>query len=132
MNRASQSGAIEAPTIFSKDGWYYLFASWDRCCRGANSTYKVVIGRAREIQGPYLDREGEKMEHGGGSSVVLGLGESARWAAGGHNDVVTLDGTDYFVFHAYDKSDEGRSKLLIRRVQWDAFGWPTVEVDRDE
>jgi arabinan endo-1,5-alpha-L-arabinosidase len=131
MNRASQSGAIEAPTIFSKDGWYYLFASWDRCCRGANSTYKVVIGRAREIQGPYLDREGEKMEHGGGSSVVLGLGESARWAAGGHNDVVTLDGTDYLVFHAYDKSDEGRSKLLIRRVQWDAFGWPTVEVDRD-
>jgi arabinan endo-1,5-alpha-L-arabinosidase len=131
MNRASQSGAIEAPTIFQKDGWYYLFASWDRCCRGATSTYKVVVGRSREILGPYLDREGEKMEHGGGSLVVLGFGESERWAAGGHNDVVALNGIDYLVFHAYDKSDEGRSKLLMRAIHWDAHGWPSVEVDRE-
>jgi arabinan endo-1,5-alpha-L-arabinosidase len=131
MNRASESGAIEAPVIFHKDGWYYLFASWDRCCRGAESTYKVVVGRSRDIAGPYLDREGENMLHGGGSLVVLGFDESERWAAGGHNDVVDIDGTDYLVFHAYDVPDEGRSKLMVREIHWDAHGWPTVEVEEE-
>ena len=43
--------------------------------------------------------------------------------------MVTWDGVDHLVFHAYDKSDEGRSKLLVRPIRWDAHGWPTVEVD---
>ena len=129
MNRTSQSGAVEAPVIFRKGGWYYLFVSWDRCCRGENSTYKVVVGRSRDIAGPFADREGENMAHGGGSLVVQGFGTSERWAAGGHNDVVTIDDVDYLIFHAYDRSDEGRSKLLIREIHWDVYGWPTVDVE---
>jgi arabinan endo-1,5-alpha-L-arabinosidase len=129
LNRASESGAIEAPVIFRKDGYYYLFVSWDRCCRGVESTYKVVVGRSPDITGPYLDREGEPMEWGGGSLVTRGFAESDRWAAGGHNDVVAMDGTDYLVFHAYDTTDDGRSKLLLREITWDAYGWPTVDVD---
>jgi hypothetical protein len=81
------SSAIEAPTIFRRAGWYYLFVSWDRCCSGEYSTYKVVVGRSRAVQGPYLDREGEDLDWGGGSLVVHGFGEdSERWYAGGHND----------------------------------------------
>lgn len=131
LNRASESGAIEAPVIFWKDPYYYLFVSWDRCCRGVSSTYKVVVGRSPDIEGPYLDRAGGELEWGGGSLVTYGFGESERWAAGGHNDVVTLDGTDYLVFHAYDATDDGASKLLIREITWDEFGWPTVSVDEE-
>lgn len=130
LNRASESGAIEAPVIFWKDPYYYLFVSWDRCCRGVNSTYKVVVGRSPDIAGPYRDRAGGELEWGGGSLVTYGFGDSERWAAGGHNDVVTIDGTDYLVFHAYDATDDGQSKLLIREIQWDEFGWPTVAVVR--
>lgn len=129
LNRASESGAIEAPTIFWKDGYYYLFVSWDRCCRGVNSTYKVVVGRSPDITGPYLDREGGELVWGGGSLVTYGFDGSERWAAGGHSDTVTFDGTDYLVFHAYDATDDGRSKLLVREIVWDEFGWPTVAVD---
>jgi len=128
-NQAMQNGAIEGPIIFYKAPYWYLFASWDRCCRGVESSYKVVVGRSKDITGPYVDREGEKMIYGGGSLVVQGLGESPRWAAGGHNDAVTFDGVDYLVFHAYDKTDQGRSKLLIRPITWDRHGWPSVEVD---
>jgi arabinan endo-1,5-alpha-L-arabinosidase len=129
LNRASENGAVEAPVLFRKDGWYYLFVSWDRCCRGAESTYKVVVGRSRDIVGPYVDREDERMDWGGGSLVVHGFDESERWAAGGHNDVVTFDGTDYLVFHAYDARDEGRSKLRVHEIHWDRYGWPTVDVE---
>lgn len=128
-NQAMQNGAIEAPIIFYKAPYWYLFVSWDRCCRGVESSYKVVVGRSKDITGPYVDREGEKMIYGGGSLVVQGFGESPRWAAGGHNDAVTFDGVDYLVFHAYDKTDQGRSKLLIRPITWDRHGWPSVEVD---
>ena len=37
--RASDSpGAIEAPTIIRKNNYYYLFVSFDLCCRGKDST----------------------------------------------------------------------------------------------
>jgi arabinan endo-1,5-alpha-L-arabinosidase len=127
MNRASLSGAVEAPFIFRKNGYYYQFASWDRCCRGVNSTYRIVVGRSEDIRGPYRDREGQNMNHGGGSSVVRGMERSERWAAGGHNSAYTFDGVDYLVFHAYDKHDErGQSKLVIRELQWDEDDWSYV------
>jgi arabinan endo-1,5-alpha-L-arabinosidase len=126
MNRASESGAIEAPFLFRKNGYYYLFVSWDRCCRGVESTYKVLVGRSRDIRGPYFDREGEYMTYGGGSMVVEDFATSARWAAGGHNSAYTFDGTDYLVFHAYDRNDNGRSKLVIQEIEWDELGWPTL------
>lgn len=128
LNRQSESGAIEAPFIFQKDDYYYLFVSWDRCCRGEDSTYKVVVGRSEDITGPYTDKEGQKMEYGGGSLVVKG---NDHYAAVGHNSVYTFDGTDYLVAHGYDLSDEGRSKLVILEMTWDNDGWPVVELDMD-
>lgn len=126
LNRRSESGAIEAPFIFRKNGYYYLFASWDRCCRGADSTYKVVVGRSEEIAGPYLDRADQDLAWGGGTLVVANFNESERWAAGGHNSVYTFDGKDYLVFHAYEATGRGASRLLIKEIDWDDQGWPTV------
>lgn len=127
LNRRSQSGAIEAPFLFRHGDYWYLFASWDRCCRGVESTYKVVVGRAKEIEGPYLDRTGEAMHHGGGTLVIHGINDNNRWAAAGHNAVYTWDGQDYLVCHAYDKNDGGRPKLFMRPIAWDKYGWPTVD-----
>lgn len=120
------SSAIEAPFIFEKDGTYYLFVSWDRCCAGPNSTYKIVVGRSDRVTGPYLDRAGEDMRLGGGTLVVKG---DSAWAGVGHNAAYTFDGTDYLVFHGYDLSDRGRSKLWIEEIEWDEDGWPHVRLD---
>jgi len=120
------NGSIEAPFLFRKDGWYYLFVSWDVCCRGPASTYKVVVGRSREITGPYRDREGEDMRFGGGTLVVQG---DSAWAGVGHSATYTFGGTDYLVFHGYAVFDEGRSKLWIREIEWDEEGWPRVTLD---
>ncbi|MGH9573146.1 MAG: arabinan endo-1,5-alpha-L-arabinosidase, partial [Candidatus Acidiferrales bacterium] len=59
--------AIEAPFIVHKGHFYYLFVSVDFCCRGAESTYKVMVGRARKITGPYVDAAGKRMSDGGGT-----------------------------------------------------------------
>jgi hypothetical protein len=56
--RPNNGGAIEAPFVVHRCGYFYLFASFDRCCDGANSTYKIMVGRSTALAGPYTDRDG--------------------------------------------------------------------------
>jgi arabinan endo-1,5-alpha-L-arabinosidase len=118
------NGAIEAPFIFQKGNYYYLFVSFDFCCRGINSNYKIMIGRSENVTGPYLDRNDAKLTAGGGSLLLAG---NKDWPGVGHNGVCTFEGKDYLVFHGYDASDNGKSKLLIREIIWNADNWPEVK-----
>ncbi|WP_217988300.1 arabinan endo-1,5-alpha-L-arabinosidase [Aliifodinibius salipaludis] len=123
-NKNMENGAVEAPFVFKKNGYYYLFVSMDRCCRGLNSSYKIKVGRSKDITGPYLDKSGEKLIHGGGTLIAKG---NEDWAAVGHQAAYTFDGTDYLIFHGYDKSDEGKAKLIIRKIKWNE-GWPDISL----
>jgi arabinan endo-1,5-alpha-L-arabinosidase len=114
--------AIEAPFIFRKNNYYYLFVSFDYCCRGEKSTYKIMVGRSEKIQGPYMDRDGVPMNIGGGSTVLEG---DKEWNGVGHNATVSFDGIDYLVFHGYDAVDNGRSKLRIEKITW-FDDWPVI------
>ncbi len=116
-------GAIEAPFIFRKNGYYYLFVSYDYCCRGLESNYKIMVGRSEKVTGPYLDKRGRNMVHGGASLVLEG---NKDWPGVGHNSVYTFDGKDYLVYHGYDAAENGRSKLIINELSWDEEGWPLV------
>lgn len=115
-------GAIEAPFIFRKNGWYYLFVSFDKCCRGKDSDYKIMVGRAKKITGPYLDKTGKSMLDGGGSLVLAG---NKDWVALGHNGVYHFDGKDWLVFHAYETADNAVQKLRILPITWQS-DWPEV------
>ncbi|GGA99329.1 arabinan endo-1,5-alpha-L-arabinosidase [Puia dinghuensis] len=119
---AAGDAAIEAPFICKKDNYYYLFVSFDYCCRGEKSTYKMMVGRAGKIQGPYLDRDGTPMTLGGGSLVLEG---DRNWNGVGHCAVVECVDGYFLVFHGYDAKDNGRSKLRIERLIW-VDGWPVV------
>lgn len=118
--------AIEAPFIFRKGDYFYLFASIDYCCKGISSTYKMIYGRSKNLEGPYLDKEGKPMAAGGGSILLAG---DENWHGVGHNAVVSFDGTDYLVFHGYDAHDSGKPKLNIRKLEWNENGWPVPAKD---
>ncbi len=72
--------AIEAPFVVHHDGSYYLFVSFDLCCRGTKSNYKTMVGRSRNITGPYVDAEGKAMLEGGGTPLLVG---NDRWGRTG-------------------------------------------------
>jgi len=114
--------AIEAPFIFNKKGYYYLFASIDYCCKGIKSTYKMIIGRSKRITGPFIDKEGNDMAKGGGTILLTG---DANWYGVGHNAVAGFNGVDFLVFHAYDAKDNGRPKLKIEKITW-KNNWPVI------
>lgn len=117
------ANAIEAPFLFKKGDYYYLFASVGFCCRGSKSTYRMVVGRSKQIAGPYLDDKGLSMLEGGGAPVLEG---NADWYGVGHNSAYTIDGTDYLVFHGYDAGDNAQPKLRIEKLRW-KNGWPVPE-----
>lgn len=119
--------AIEAPFIFKKNGWFYLFASIDYCCKGPKSTYKMIVGRSRKLKGPYVDKSNTPLSRGGGSLVLEG---DQHWYGVGHNAVCTFDKKDYLVFHGYDAIDRARPKLRIMELAWTRKGWPEPVLDR--
>jgi arabinan endo-1,5-alpha-L-arabinosidase len=122
----TEAGAdeIEAPFIFKKNGYYYLFVSFGLCCRKGDSTYHVMVGRSKEVTGPYIDKAGVDMLKGGGSLVIAG---DKDWKGLGHNSAYSMDGKDYLVLHAYESADNFLQKLKIMEMKWDASGWPQVD-----
>jgi arabinan endo-1,5-alpha-L-arabinosidase len=122
-DRNAGGAEIEAPFIFRKAGFYYLFVSWDKCCSGINSTYKVAVGRSSKVTGPYFSKDSVDMAKGGGTILVKG---DADYPGVGHQAVVTIDGTDWIVYHGYDARDNGKSKLIIKKLTWDKEGWPVI------
>jgi len=120
-----QYNPIEAPFIFKKGDYYYLFASFDFCCQGVKSTYKIAVGRSQYIEGPYEDKQGTPLLEGGGSIVLQG---DEDWSAVGHNSVYTFDGQDYMAFHAYEKAANGAPRLRILPITWQD-GWPVINPD---
>jgi arabinan endo-1,5-alpha-L-arabinosidase len=120
--------SIEAPFIFSKGKYYYLFVSWDYCCKGPASDYKIAVGRSEKITGPYLDKKGVDMAKGGGTIVREGDGK--EFFGLGHNAAYTFNGIDYLVYHGYKVMDatnnRTQNKLVIEKLNWDKDGWPVV------
>jgi len=116
-------GPIEAPSIVHRDGYYYLFVSFDLCCRGMNSTYKIMVGRSATITGPYVDRGGVRMDRGGGTLL---LESQDRYRGPGGQMSYLDDGVYRLVNHYYDASDRGIPKLQVHDLAWTSDGWPLV------
>ena len=119
------TNAIEAPFIFKHGGYYYLFVSWDYCCRGAKSNYRVAVGRSKTVEGPYLDRSGKDMAKGGGTLFLEG--DKKEWEAAGHCAAYNFDGEDIFVCHGYSATQNGVAMLIQRPIVWTADDWPILQ-----
>jgi arabinan endo-1,5-alpha-L-arabinosidase len=116
-------GAIEAASIVSHNGFYYLFVSFDACCQGVNSTYRTMVGRGTSINGPYFDMAGTDMMNGAAEQLLategryIGPGGGTAWK----------DGDTYlYVYHYYDGDGGGASKLQVRPIVFGADDWPTL------
>lgn len=114
----------EATDLMYRNGWYYLLGTHGTCCDGPNSTYNIVVGRSRNVTGPYLDNMGRDMLKGGGKMVIAagdrktGPGHFGRYIEG--------DGVEKMSFHYEADFDQGgRSVLAIRPLLW-KNDWPVA------
>jgi arabinan endo-1,5-alpha-L-arabinosidase len=116
--------AVEAPFVVHHEGYYYLFVSWDLCCRGTKSNYRTMIGRSRKVTGPYVDEKGMPMMEGGGTPLLVG---NKRWIGPGGESVLQQKDGDIMVYHAYD-GKTGQAWLQISTISWQD-GWPHVALE---
>ncbi|MET7875309.1 arabinan endo-1,5-alpha-L-arabinosidase [Micromonospora profundi] len=114
-------GAIEAPVIVKRGSYYYQWVSFDRCCQGASSTYRVMVGRSTSVTGPYVDRNGTPMNAGGATQVLASHGSIH---GPGHQAVMADSDADVLVYHYY--ANNGTSLLGINLIGYDTAGWPFV------
>jgi arabinan endo-1,5-alpha-L-arabinosidase len=119
-------GLIEATMIVKHDGYFYLIGSAGSCCEGANSTYRLVMTRATDIFGPYLDRNGSTAV---GDNFTLLLRKSPEVYGPGHCSEFVEDeaGQTWVLYHGFpaDNVNQGRVTYLDRIV-WKKDGWPSI------
>jgi arabinan endo-1,5-alpha-L-arabinosidase len=119
--------AAEAPFLIDHGGYYYLFASYDFCCRGVKSTYYTVVGRSKDVTGPYVDYDGKSLMDDHGQIVLhADLDKTGRFKGPGGGSILQDGGQDYIVYHAYDAKNGGAPTLRIQRLGWTADGWPVA------
>lgn len=116
--------AYEGTYIYKKGEYYYLFASIGSCCEGLKSTYTTVVGRSKNLMGPYFDRNGGEMMHNHHEILIH---KSNAFVGTGHNSEIVEDknGDTWFLYHAVSvKNPDGRV-LMLDRINW-KNGWPEV------
>lgn len=119
-------GPVEAPSILEYDGRFYLFVSFDLCCRNIQSTYRIMVGRAAAIEGPYFDRDGKPMLEGGGTELIASTDK--RRGPGGA-EVFRVDGDPWLAWHYYDFDRGGSPQLQIAPLHWSDDGWPSLDAE---
>lgn len=122
--RHTGTRAVEAPFLIRRGDYYYMFVSFDHCCLGAESTYKIMVGRSKKPEGPYLDFNDRPMTQGGGTLVVA---NNDNWRGTGHNSAIQSSKGDFIVHHTYDTCNLDKHRILqIRPMYWTEDGWPVA------
>jgi arabinan endo-1,5-alpha-L-arabinosidase len=116
-------GVIEASSILEHDGKFYLFMSFDRCCAGVDSTYRMMVGRADAVTGPYLGKDGTDLIKEGATELQK---TSGRYIGPGGEEPVFGAPEPMLVYHYYDGDDLGVSKIQIVSIGWTDDGWPIL------
>lgn len=126
------AGDFEAVVIHKRKEYYYFIGSKGSCCEGEKSSYHVLVGRSRNLKGPYIDRQGRDLaQRGSGTLLLKG---NRRFVGTGHTSRIITDdeGNDWILYHAMDPNHPrvsnggNRRMLLLDQVIWDK-DWPVID-----
>lgn len=125
----------EAPYMYHRGSYYYLFHSAGSCCvNRPTTTYHIRVARSTSPTGPFTDRAGRSLMSDGGTRVLEGHGSLQ---ATGHEGVMleTSDNRErlYYHYYAYDGSQPNGgsypTRLGINILNWTGDGWPYLMHD---
>lgn len=120
VDRQEPPNAVEAPAILHRGDHYYLFVSFDHCCR-VDSDYKIAVGRSSDVTGPYVDEDGVPMLEGGGTVIAADRGTIT--GSGGQSVAGNL------LAHTYYDTDLGPDfdfRMGLHEISWTDDGWPRL------
>lgn len=126
------SNRFEGSWIFKRGEYWYYMGSAGTCCSGKDSTYRVRVGKADNIAGPYRDSEGKRMDamnEENGDLVVWAKKSNDNTIAPGHHSVVQDDAGDFWWYgHCYYEYDNFRTRhLAMDKLLWDENDMPYID-----
>jgi len=128
INNTERGNPLEGAAVIKHGDYYYLFVSYGLAGQGVRSTYRIMVGRSRTADGPYVDAGGKPMAEGGHVEV---LKTSPPMFSPGHCDVFKdADGRYLMPYHFYDgrrywvQDKWGLPQLQVRELLWSDDGWP--------
>jgi arabinan endo-1,5-alpha-L-arabinosidase len=108
-----EGNLIEAPTLFQRDGSYYLFFSANAYY---DERYAVGVAVSDHLLGPYTKVE---------EPILFSKMAGSSWIGPGGQDVVIgPDGETYLAFHGWDKWQIKRM-MYVEKLFW-RDGFPTM------
>lgn len=121
---------LEGVQVVKHDGKYYLFASTGSTLAGAGSTYRVVVGKADNVLGPYYGPDGAPMLDNDGYDNHILSGDGTFFFGTGHNSGLVKDDAGQY-WMAYHSLWIGTGELNVRclcidKVKW-LGEWPRTE-----
>lgn len=92
---------------------------------------EIFIGRASDIKGPYLDRDGNDLMNSKGTLLVeISAGENLAFPGHVGGIFSDFEEKDWILFQVTDiqkpflSSGADRKPLVLSRIDWDENGWP--------
>lgn len=137
----TRAQVFEAPYLYARNGWWYLFVSTGGFdVVDGPGRYRLAVGRARKLSGPFLDREGRDMRQGHATILLDSKADDRFWGPGHNGEIFTRDGRDYIFYHCHDRTLSGDPRkpgykarhLFVRELSWDADGWPLLRSQTSE
>lgn len=127
--RKTTSAGLEGAEINFRNGWYYLFVSYD----GLGDLYNVRVGRSRNASGPYYDFNGVDMAELSSNIPMIQapyrFNNHFGWQGTGHCGVYN-DSGKYYMFNQGRPSIEPAMMVLhVREIFW-IDDWPVVSPER--
>lgn len=121
--------AIEGPEINYRNGWYYLFVSYD----WLEDFYNVRVGRSRNPNGPYYDFNGVNMALYSDNIPMIEapyrFNNHEGWQGTAHCSVYNDNGTYYMFNQTRPSTSIYNMDLHVRRMYW-INDWPVLSPER--
>jgi len=108
-----EANLVEGVSVIKNNGYYIAIYAAAGCC-GSTCTYATGVARAKNLMGPWEKYDQNPI-----------LAEQGDWMCPGHGTAITVNGNNYFMYHAYAKSSNkytGR-EVLIRRFEFTDDNW---------
>jgi beta-xylosidase len=127
-NTGERGNPLEAPFLSYHEGYYYLYVVYGLAAQGVRSTYRMMVGRSKSMETPFLGFDGKPMTEGGHTDLLKS--SPPMFAPGGGNIFKDREGKWKLAYHFYDgrkywhRDMWGRPQMQIRDVVWGNDGWP--------
>lgn len=127
-NTGERGNPLEAPYLCYREGYYYLFVVYGLAAQGVRSTYRMMVGRSKSMEEPFVGFDGKPMTEGGHTALLKS--SPPMYAPGGGNIFRDKDGTLKLAYHFYDgrkywhRDMWGRPVMQVRDIVWGKDSWP--------